>query len=77
MSAFDDYRDLCEERDQLRARVADLEAAAKDAARYRWLRDGNYDKDTEATHIAVNMFGFEWDDAIDAAILSADTEVTK
>ena len=39
----------------------------KDAERYRWLRDGNDNKKSAACHIAVNCYGLEWDDAIDAA----------
>jgi len=40
----------------------------KDAERYRWLRDGNDNRKSAACHIAVNCYGLEWDDAIDAAI---------
>ena len=45
-----------------------LEAAEKDAARYRWLRDGNDHKDNPAMQIAINSYGCEWDEAIDAAM---------
>ena len=38
-----------------------------DAMRYRWLREGNDAKHGAAWHIAVNLYGFEWDAAIDAA----------
>ena len=41
---------------------------ARDAARYRWLRDGCCDKDSVATRIAQNEYGMEWDAAIDAAM---------
>ena len=40
----------------------------KDAARYRWLREGNDAKHGAAWHVAVNLYGCEWDAAIDAAI---------
>ena len=39
----------------------------KDAARYRWLREGNDAKHGAAWHVAVNLYGCEWDAAIDAA----------
>ena len=41
---------------------------AKDAARYRWLREGNDAKHGAAWHVAVNLYGSEWDAAIDAAL---------
>ena len=40
---------------------------AEDAARYRWLRDGNNVKQSPAVKIATSMYGLEWDAAIDAA----------
>lgn len=40
----------------------------KDAARYRWLREGNDAKHGAAWHVAVNLYGCEWDAAIDAAL---------
>jgi hypothetical protein len=40
---------------------------ALDAARYRWLREGNDAKHGAAWHVAVNLYGCEWDAAIDAA----------
>ncbi len=40
----------------------------KDAARYRWLREGNDAKHGAARHVAVNLYGCEWDAAIDAAL---------
>ena len=55
---------LEQERDELR----------KDAERYRWLRDGNDNKKSAACHIAVNCYGLEWDDAIDAAIAQGKGE---
>lgn len=48
--------------------TAEFERLRKDAERYRWLRDGNDNKKSAACHIAVNCYGLEWDDAIDAAI---------
>ena len=39
----------------------------EDAARYRWLREGNDAKHGAAWHVAVNLYGCEWDAAIDAA----------
>ena len=47
---------------------APLSDDAKDAARYRWLREGNDAKHGAAWHVAVNLYGCEWDAAIDAAI---------
>jgi len=41
---------------------------AKDAARYRWLREGNDAKHGAAWYVAVNLCGCEWDAAIDAAL---------
>ena len=41
---------------------------ALDAARYRWLRAGNNAKHGAAWHVAVNLYGCEWDAAIDAAM---------
>lgn len=40
---------------------------ALDAARYRWLREGNDAKHGAAWHVAVNLYGCEWDAAIDDA----------
>jgi len=48
--------------------VAELEQAKKDAERYRWLREGNDAKHGAAWYVAVNLYGCEWDAAIDAAI---------
>ena len=45
-----------------------LEKARKDAKRYRWLRDGCDYKDTEATRIAKDEWGRDWDAAIDKAM---------
>ena len=42
-----------------------------DAMRYRWLREGNDAKHGAAWHVAVNLYGCEWDAAIDAAIAAA------
>ena len=43
------------------------DSVLEDAARYRWLRDGNDSKHSAAWHVAVNLYGCEWDAAIDAA----------
>ncbi len=51
----------------LSAQAAELEALRADAERYRWLRDGCDDKLSEATRIAADCYGMEWDAAIDAA----------
>ena len=48
------------------AQVAD--SVLEDAARYRWLREGNDAKHGAAWHVAVNLYGCEWDAAIDAAM---------
>ena len=47
----------------------------KDAARYRWLREGNDAKHGAAWHVAVNLYGCEWDAAIDAAIAAQGGKV--
>ena len=68
--------ELTEARRQLAAQPAVPEAVAKDAARYRWLRD-QHKRHLGLTICKVNMFDLEpWsgddpDTAIDAAILSA------
>jgi hypothetical protein len=49
-----------------------LSEAQKDARRYRWLRDGCDEKHSEATRIASNCYGMEWDTAIDAAMEEAE-----
>ena len=43
------------------------DSVQEEAARYRWLRDGNDAKHGAAWHVAVNLYGCEWDAAIDAA----------
>lgn len=48
--------------------AAFIESAGADSERYRWLRDGCDDKLSEATRIAANCYGIEWDAAIDSAI---------
>ena len=48
------------------AQAAD--SVLEDAARYRWLREGNDAKHGAAWHVAVNLYGCEWDAAIDAAM---------
>ena len=50
----------CAEKDQ-------ADSVQEDAARYRWLREGNDAKHGAAWHVAVNLYGCEWDAAIDAA----------
>jgi len=54
--------------------AAELATLRKDAERYRWLRDGNDNKKSAACHIAVNCYGLEWDDAIDAALAQGKGE---
>ena len=46
---------------------AQTDSVLEDAARYRWLREGNDAKHGAAWHVAVNLYGCEWDAAIDAA----------
>lgn len=48
------------------AQAAD--SVLEDAMRYRWLREGNDAKHGAAWHVAVNLYGCEWDAAIDAAM---------
>jgi hypothetical protein len=47
---------------------ATADSVQEDAARYRWLREGNDAKHGAAWHVAVNLYGCEWDAAIDAAM---------
>ena len=44
------------------------DSVLEDAARYRWLREGNDAIHGAAWHVAVNLYGCEWDAAIDAAM---------
>jgi hypothetical protein len=44
------------------------DSVQEDAARYRWLREGNDANHGAAWHVAVNLYGCEWDAAIDAAM---------
>lgn len=70
-SSLSGERECLEEFDLVRAFI---ESAGADSERYRWLRDGCDDKLSEATRIAANCYGIEWDAAIDqarAAILAA------
>lgn len=64
------------ERDALNEAVKGLTAQgvslAADAARYQWLREGNDAKHGAAWHVAVNLYGCEWDAAIDAAMKEAN-----
>ena len=53
--------------DECMALRAERDALAADAARYQWLREGNDAKHGAAWHVAVNLYGCEWDAAIDAA----------
>jgi hypothetical protein len=48
--------------------VQAAESVQEDAARYRWLREGNDANHGAAWHVAVNLYGCEWDAAIDAAM---------
>jgi hypothetical protein len=52
------------------AQAAD--SVQEDAARYRFLRDGNDSKHSAAWHVAVNLYGCEWDAAIDAALAAQE-----
>ena len=54
------------------AQAAD--SVLEDAARYRWLREGNDAKHGAAWHVAVNLYGCEWDAAIDAAMNKGATQ---
>ena len=47
---------------------APADSVLEDAMRYRWLREGNDAKHGAAWHVAVNLYGCEWDAAIDAAM---------
>ena len=48
--------------------LAQADSVQEDAARYRWLREGNDAKHGAAWYVAVNLYGGEWDAAIDAAM---------
>lgn len=48
--------------------LSDADMLRKDAERYRWLRDGNNDENSEATRIAMHYYGGEWDEMIDIAM---------
>ena len=50
------------------------DSVLEDAARYRWLREGNDAKHGAAWHVAVNLYGCEWDAAIDAAMNKGATQ---
>ena len=54
---------------------AQADSVQEDAARYRWLREGNDAKHGAAWHVAVNLYGCEWDSAIDAAIAAQGGKV--
>lgn len=57
------------ENEQLKVQLAAAQGLdAQDAERYRWLKSGNDEKHSRATFIAQNMYGMEWDDAIDAEL---------
>lgn len=47
---------------------SEYESLRKDAGRYRWLRDGNNVKGSEAIRIAMHHYGDEWDEMIDIAM---------
>ena len=51
-----------------------LDSVQEDAMRYRWLREGNDAKHGAAWHVAVNLYGCEWDAAIDAAMNKGATQ---
>lgn len=61
---------LAEDYDAL---LAERDALAKDAARYRWLKNGNDSAvlDDMACEIADYVSGHLWDEKIDAAMLPA------
>ena len=63
-----DMKPMKEAHAALEQRIKELE---RDAARYRWLRDGNNDKLTMAKRIAENHYGMEWDSLIDRAMSEA------
>jgi hypothetical protein len=54
--------------DDVARRVDECMALRKDAARYRWLRDGCDEKKSAASRIAADCYGLEWDAKIDAAM---------
>lgn len=56
---------------ELEALRSQLTASEKDAARYRWLRDGNNENYGVAVEIAQDMYGTDWDEEIDAAMEKA------
>ena len=61
--------DLCAQAlDSMKQLEAQLAEARKDAERYRWLKNECNDKGTAGTYIARELFGFEWNRAIDAVI---------
>ena len=72
-----DVPDLVAERDQLRARIAELEADRRDAERYRWLRSESVSRRDEISPVLVTPWSFgenfprQIDDAIDAAIAAS------
>ena len=53
---------------------AQADSVQEDADRYRWLREGNDVQHGAAWHVAVNLYGFEWDAAIDAAMNKGATQ---
>lgn len=60
--------------EQVETLQAERDALREDAERYRWLRDGCNAKHSEATHIAKNCWGMEWDLAIDKARIVHEQE---
>ena len=54
--------------------TAQADSVQEDAVRYRWLREGNDAKHGAAWHVAVNLYGCEWDAAIDAAMNKGATQ---
>ena len=79
MDASAAYLALTKENASMQSRLEELEkesaALKKDAERYRWLREGNDAKLGAAWHVAVNLYGCEWDAAIDAAIAALGGKV--
>jgi hypothetical protein len=55
------------QQDALLKRLATLETAEKDAARYRWLRDNCGTHDV-AARVCLELPGNQWDAAIDEAM---------
>ena len=72
-AAAQGFRDGATATAQPVAEQASADSVQEEAARYRWLRDGNDAKHGAAWHVAVNLYGCEWDAAIDAARKQGET----